>query len=130
MWGCVFQDFALFPHLNVIDNVSFGLNALSRREAARVAEHALERVGLASFRHSYPSSLSGGERQRVALARAIVPRPQSDADGSAVFRVRPALARNGARRDLGSCSRKREQPACWSPMIRSKPWILQIVFFS
>ena len=74
--GLVFQDFALFPHLNVIDNVSFGLNALSRKEAAKVAEHALERVGLASFRHSYPSSLSGGEQQRVALARAIVPRPQ------------------------------------------------------
>ena len=74
--GLVFQDFALFPHLNVIENVSFGLNALSRKEAARVAEHALERVGLASFRHSYPSSLSGGEQQRVALARAIVPRPQ------------------------------------------------------
>lgn len=74
--GLVFQDFALFPHLNVIENVSFGLNALSRKEAAKVAEHALERVGLASFRHSYPSSLSGGEQQRVALARAIVPRPQ------------------------------------------------------
>ncbi len=74
--GLVFQDFALFPHLNVIENVAFGLNALSRKEAAKVAEHALERVGLASFRHSYPSSLSGGEQQRVALARAIVPRPQ------------------------------------------------------
>ena len=74
--GLVFQDFALFPHLNVIENVAFGLNALSRREASKVAEHALERVGLASFRHSYPSSLSGGEQQRVALARAIVPRPQ------------------------------------------------------
>lgn len=74
--GLVFQDFALFPHLTVIENVAFGLNALSRKEAEKVAEHALERVGLAGFRHSYPSSLSGGEQQRVALARAIVPRPQ------------------------------------------------------
>ncbi len=74
--GLVFQDSALFPHLSVIENVSFGLNALSRQEAERVARHALDRVGLASFCNSYPNSLSGGEQQRVALARAIVPRPQ------------------------------------------------------
>ncbi len=74
--GLVFQDFALFPHLSVIDNVSFGLHALSRKEAAKVAAHALDRVGLLAFCNSYPNSLSGGEQQRVALARAIVPRPQ------------------------------------------------------
>ncbi len=74
--GLVFQDSALFPHLSVIENVSFGLNALNRREASRVAQHALDRVGLANFSNSCPGSLSGGEQQRVALARAIVPRPQ------------------------------------------------------
>jgi iron(III) transport system ATP-binding protein len=74
--GLVFQDFALFPHLTVLQNVSFGLNALNRADAAKIAEHALDRVGLAGFRDVYPGSLSGGEQQRVALARAIVPRPQ------------------------------------------------------
>jgi iron(III) transport system ATP-binding protein len=74
--GLVFQDFALFPHLTVLQNVAFGLNALNKGEAAKIAEHALERVGLAGFGNAFPGSLSGGEQQRVALARAIVPRPQ------------------------------------------------------
>jgi iron(III) transport system ATP-binding protein len=74
--GLVFQDYALFPHLSVIDNVAFGLNALSRAEAEKVASHALDRVGLLNFRDRSPVSLSGGEQQRVALARAIVTRPQ------------------------------------------------------
>ncbi|MCA3556365.1 ABC transporter ATP-binding protein [Aestuariivirga sp.] len=74
--GLMFQDFALFPHLPIIGNVAFGLNALPRKEAYRIALHALERVGLAHYAQSYPHSLSGGEQQRVALARALVPRPQ------------------------------------------------------
>jgi iron(III) transport system ATP-binding protein len=74
--GMVFQDFALFPHLSVIQNVTFGLRYLSAREADEVAQRALERVGLGNFRHAYPGTLSGGEQQRVALARAVVRRPQ------------------------------------------------------
>jgi iron(III) transport system ATP-binding protein len=74
--GLMFQDFALFPHMSVIDNVAYGLYALKRDEAVSIAERALERVGLAKYRNSYPHGLSGGEQQRVALARAIVPRPQ------------------------------------------------------
>jgi iron(III) transport system ATP-binding protein len=74
--GLMFQDFALFPHMTVIDNVAYGLYALQRAEALAIAERALERVGLAKYRNSYPHVLSGGEQQRVALARAIVPRPQ------------------------------------------------------
>jgi len=73
--GLVFQDFALFPHLTILDNVKFGLIALSREEARREALIALERVGLQSYAASYPHALSGGEQQRVALARAIAPRP-------------------------------------------------------
>lgn len=74
--GLMFQDFALFPHMTALENVAFGLTALDRGEARRVATLALERVGLLPLRDSYPVMLSGGEQQRVALARTIVPRPQ------------------------------------------------------
>lgn len=73
--GLMFQDFALFPHLTILDNVAFGLRALGRAAAAREAHAALERVGLAHYADHYPHILSGGEQQRVALARAIAPRP-------------------------------------------------------
>ncbi len=73
--GLMFQDFALFPHLSILDNVAFGLKSLTRREAKVEARAALERVGLAHYASEYPHILSGGEQQRVALARAIAPRP-------------------------------------------------------
>jgi iron(III) transport system ATP-binding protein len=73
--GLMFQDFALFPHLSILDNVAFGLKSLTRREAKAEASTSLERVGLAHYASEYPHILSGGEQQRVALARAIAPRP-------------------------------------------------------
>lgn len=73
--GLVFQDFALFPHMTVLDNVIYGLRSLGRREARDIGLRALERVGLAHYEHAYPHMLSGGEQQRVAFTRAIVPRP-------------------------------------------------------
>jgi iron(III) transport system ATP-binding protein len=73
--GLMFQDFALFPHLSILDNVAFGLRSLTRREAKAEAHVALDRVGLAHYANEYPHILSGGEQQRVALARAIAPRP-------------------------------------------------------
>lgn len=74
--GMVFQDFALFPHLTVADNISFGLRgASSSTKRARVAE-LLEHVGLEGYGPRYPHQLSGGQQQRIALARALAPRPR------------------------------------------------------
>ena len=73
--GLMFQDFALFPHLSVLENVRFGLNNLTEPEARQEAMAALERVGLTDYAEQFPHALSGGEQQRVALARALCPRP-------------------------------------------------------
>jgi iron(III) transport system ATP-binding protein len=73
--GLMFQDYALFPHLTILDNVAFGLRSLTRSEARAEAHAALERVGLAHYAAEYPHILSGGEQQRVALSRALAPRP-------------------------------------------------------
>ena len=73
--GLMFQDFALFPHLSIRDNVAFGLKSLPREEAVREALAALARVGLERYAGDFPHTLSGGEQQRVALARALAPRP-------------------------------------------------------
>ena len=73
--GLMFQDFALFPHLTILENVAFGLRELDRQTAAREAFAALTRVGLDRYARDYPHILSGGQQQRVALARALVPRP-------------------------------------------------------
>ncbi|OJF89951.1 ABC transporter ATP-binding protein [Pararhizobium antarcticum] len=73
--GLMFQDFALFPHMTIRDNVRFGLTALPKNQAVAEADLALERVGLSHYADQYPHVLSGGEQQRVALARALAPRP-------------------------------------------------------
>jgi iron(III) transport system ATP-binding protein len=73
--GFVFQDHALFPHLDVAGNVGFGLGALPRNAAARRIAEMLDLVRLGGLAAKYPHELSGGQRQRVALARALAPRP-------------------------------------------------------
>ena len=74
--GMVFQDYALFPHLNVGKNIAFGIDRLPRAERdTRVAE-VLKLVGLDDMQARFPHELSGGQQQRVALARALAPRPR------------------------------------------------------
>jgi putative spermidine/putrescine transport system ATP-binding protein len=74
----VFQDYALFPHMNVLDNVAYGLKVkgIGKRERHSRAEEALEMVALGGYGERKPAQLSGGQRQRVALARALVNRPR------------------------------------------------------
>ena len=74
--GMVFQDYALFPHLSVQDNVSFGLHQQPRAAREARVRDVLALVGLASSAQRYPHELSGGQQQRVALARALAPQPQ------------------------------------------------------
>lgn len=76
--GMVFQDYALFPWMTVIQNVTFGLRikSLPQNECERIARECISLVGLAGFEHRYPHQLSGGMRQRSALARSVANNPE------------------------------------------------------
>ncbi len=74
--GMVFQDYALFPHLSVADNVAFGVAGLARHARQQRVQQMLDLVGLGHAAKSAPHQLSGGQQQRVALARALAPKPR------------------------------------------------------
>lgn len=77
--GMVFQQFNLFPHLSVIDNITLApmkVRGWSRKDAEETAQRLMERVGIADQAQKYPSQLSGGQQQRVALARALAMEPR------------------------------------------------------
>ncbi|MCE2416223.1 ABC transporter ATP-binding protein [Candidatus Poribacteria bacterium] len=74
--GFVFQDYALFPHKNVLENVAFGLRQVSKKTRQTRAFEVLDMVGMTHLQSRLPHHLSGGEQQRVALARAIIARPK------------------------------------------------------
>jgi len=108
--GMVFQNYALWPHMTVFDNVAFGLveRRVPRDEVRRRVAEALEKVGLAGMEGRFPSQLSGGQQQRVALARALVVRPRlllldepfSNLDAKLRVQTRAELAR--LQRELGT----------------------------
>ncbi|TDP38905.1 iron(III) transport system ATP-binding protein [Idiomarina aquatica] len=74
--GMMFQDFSLFPHLNVADNIRFGIEHLSADAQEQRIKELLQRIGLNGYQKRYPHELSGGQQQRIALARALAPKPQ------------------------------------------------------
>lgn len=74
--GMVFQDYALFPHLNIRDNIGFGLHKLPADEKQTLVQEMLALVKLSDYENSFPHQLSGGQQQRVALARALAPKPK------------------------------------------------------
>ena len=74
--GFVFQDYALFPHKNVLENVAFGLRKVPKKQRQERAFEVLDMVGMTNLQSRLPHHLSGGEQQRVALARAIIARPK------------------------------------------------------
>ena len=74
--GLMFQDYALFPHLNVIDNVTFGLFDMATDKANKRGMEMLDQFGMTAYADTHPHTLSGGQQQRVALARALAPEPK------------------------------------------------------
>lgn len=74
--GYLFQEFAIFPHLNVEKNISYSINKWSKEKIGKKVKELLKLIELEGFEKRYPSTLSGGEKQRVALARAIAKKPK------------------------------------------------------
>ena len=95
--GMIFQDFALFPHLSVADNIRFGLKSWDTKQQEARVQELLAITGMVAYGQAYPHQLSGGQAQRIALARAMAPRPglllMDEAFSSMDVELREQLAR-------------------------------------
>jgi len=97
--GMVFQDYALFPHMTVANNIVFGLDKLNKKQKNDRLKEVLELVDMSEYKDRYPHELSGGQQQRVALARSIAPRPSvllmdepfSNLDAELKYKIRKEL---------------------------------------
>ena len=74
--GMVFQEYSLFPHMNVAQNITFGLKGYSKSKKQTRLKEVLELIHLNGFEDRYPNELSGGQQQRIALARTLAPKPE------------------------------------------------------
>jgi iron(III) transport system ATP-binding protein len=95
--GVVFQDFALFPHLTVVQNIEFGLGDLSRENKQATALKYMQIMDIVALAHKYPADLSGGQQQRVAIARAVAPQPDILLMDEAFSSLDPTLREQVAR---------------------------------
>ncbi len=92
--GLVFQDYSLFPHLNVHNNVAFGLEKMAKERKTSLVAELLSLVDLSGYEEKYPHELSGGEQQRVAIARALAPNPNFILLDEPFSNLDPTLRRN------------------------------------
>ena len=119
----VFQKYALFPHLNVFNNIAFGLK-LKKLPAATIekkVKQALRMVGMTDYEDRDVDSLSGGQQQRVAIARAIVNEPEDAAPRRAACRPRPEDAQGHAAGTQRDAPESWASPSYTSPTTRKRP---------
>ena len=121
----VFQNYAVFPHMTVFENIAFGLRMQRRRRGARRSgrsQRAAELLHIEPLLDRYPAKLSGGQRQRVAVARALAVEPAGAADGRAAVQPRRAAAARDARRAQGACCARPARRRSTSPTTRPRRW--------